>query len=111
MQTDNTAREKSRAFAVRMVRLYQYLCEEKKEYIYGREGGNLAFDRKQMGIHALRGGTVAGEHKVIFAGPDEIIEVRHLALSREIFAHGALAAAEFMAGKGPGLYSMDDLIG
>ena len=87
------------------------VCEEKKEYIYGREGGNLAFDRKQMGIHALRGGTVAGEHKVIFAGPDEIIEVRHLALSREIFAHGALAAAEFMAGKGPGLYSMDDLIG
>ena len=87
------------------------VCEEKKEYIYGREGGNLAFDRKQMGIHALRGGTVAGEHKVIFAGPDEIIEVRHLALSREIFAHGALATAEFMAGKGPGLYSMDDLIG
>ncbi len=87
------------------------VCEEKKKYIYGREGGNLAFDRKQMGIHALRGGTVAGEHKVIFAGPDEIIEVRHLALSREIFAHGALTAAAFMAGKEPGLYSMDDIIG
>ncbi len=59
----------------------------------------------------MRCAAARSRAEVFFAGPDEIIEVRHLALSREIFAHGALAAAEFMAGKGPGLYSMDDLIG
>lgn len=86
-------------------------CEEKKEYIYGRHGDDQVFDHGQIGIHALRGGTIPGEHTVRFAGPDEVIELKHLAFSRDVFAHGALAAAEFLAGKPAGLYSMDDLIG
>jgi 4-hydroxy-tetrahydrodipicolinate reductase len=85
-------------------------CETKKEYLYGREGSDLVNDRKQMGIHAVRGGTIPGEHIVIYAGQDEIIELKHTALSREIFANGALKAAEFLADQPAGFYSMQNLI-
>jgi 4-hydroxy-tetrahydrodipicolinate reductase len=63
-----------------------------------------------MGIHAVRGGTIPGEHIVIYAGQDEIIELKHTALSREIFANGALKAAEFLADQPAGFYSMQNLI-
>ncbi len=62
-------------------------------------------------MHAIRGGTIVGEHSVIFAGRDEIITVSHSARSREIFAVGALNAALFMVGKPSGIYNMGDLIG
>lgn len=80
------------------------------EFIYGRTPQSNKRAAKEIGIHALRGGTMPGEHSVIFAGPDEIIEVKHLALSRRIFALGALRAARFIANKEPGLYNMDSTI-
>ncbi len=64
-----------------------------------------------INVHALRAGTIPGEHTVIFAGPDEMIEIKHTALSREVFARGAIKAAEYIIGKSPGLYTMADLIG
>ncbi|MGI6669417.1 MAG: 4-hydroxy-tetrahydrodipicolinate reductase [Acetivibrionales bacterium] len=66
--------------------------------------------RNEIGIHAVRGGTIVGEHTVIFAGNDEIIEISHTAMSKDIFGTGALRAAEFIHGKKPGIYNMDDLI-
>lgn len=65
---------------------------------------------KEIGITSLRAGTIPGEHTVIFAGPDEIIELKHTAYSRDVFAQGALKAAAFLVGKPPGLYTMKDLI-
>ena len=85
-------------------------CKVKKEYVYGRHGKNDECRITDLGIHAVRGGTIPGEHTVIYAGPDEVIELTHTALSRNIFAEGALKAAEFLAGKPAGKYSMDDLI-
>lgn len=82
---------------------------EETSYIYGREG-NGKREHKDIGIHAVRGGSIVGEHEVIFAGQGEIIEIKHTALSREVFAVGSLKACEFMAGKAAGLYSMDDVI-
>ncbi|MCY6482784.1 4-hydroxy-tetrahydrodipicolinate reductase [Clostridium aestuarii] len=64
----------------------------------------------EIGIHAIRGGSIVGEHEVIFAGQSEIIELKHTALSREVFAVGALKACEFMYGKTEGMYSMDNVI-
>ena len=64
----------------------------------------------ELGIHAVRGGTIVGEHTVLFAGPEETIEIRHSAQSRAIFARGALAAALFLAGKPAGMYSMADIV-
>lgn len=64
----------------------------------------------EIGMHALRGGTVAGEHSVFFFGEDETLEFRHSAASRKIFAVGALKAAQFAAGREPGLYGMDDIL-
>ena len=61
-------------------------------------------------MHAVRGGTIVGEHDVIFAGKDEIITLSHTAMSKEIFAVGAVKAAKFLAGKGAGLYSMKDVM-
>lgn len=85
-------------------------CQVKKEYIYGRHS---AFDDckiTDLGIHAVRGGTIPGEHTIIFAGQDEVIEITHTALSRTIFASGALRAAEYIATKEKGLYSMKELV-
>ena len=67
-------------------------------------------DKKEIGMHAIRGGTIVGEHTVLFAGPEEILSIHHSAQSRAVFARGALAAARFMAGKPAGLYSMQDLL-
>lgn len=65
---------------------------------------------REIGIHAVRGGTISGDHSVLFIGTDEIIEINHIAQSRHIFALGALRAAAFIYGKTPGLYNMNDLI-
>lgn len=83
---------------------------QKKDYIYGRHGKNDECKITDLGIHAVRGGTIPGEHTVIFAGPDEVIEIKHTAYSKEIFARGALKAAEFIVTRTPGLYSMEDMI-
>lgn len=83
---------------------------EKKDYIYGRHGTDDECKLSEIGIHAIRGGTIPGEHTVIFAGDDEIIEITHTALSRKIFANGALNAAVFLAQKTKGFYTMEDLL-
>ena len=83
----------------------------KPEYVYERHSVRHPRDKKEIGISAVRGGTIVGEHEIIFAGHDEVMEIRHTALSREIFAQGAVEAAKFMAGvKAPGLYDMSSLI-
>ncbi len=84
--------------------------EEGKEYpkVYGREG--LGKRGEEIGVHVVRGGTIPGEHTVIFAGEDEIFEITHRAGSNRIFAAGAVLAAQFAAGKSPGLYDMKDVL-
>ena len=79
------------------------------DHVYGREGITGPRGR-EIGIHALRGGTVAGEHSVFFFGPDETLEFRHSAASRRIFAVGALKAARYVLGQPAGLYNMDNVL-
>lgn len=83
---------------------------QKKDYTYGRSGRDCKRTENEMGIHAIRGGTIVGEHTVIFAGNDEIIEVKHTALSKKVFAEGAVKAALFLVGKEPGLYDMSMVV-
>ncbi len=80
------------------------------EHVYGRSG-QVGARKKEIGIHAVRGGTVAGEHSVYFFGEDETIELRHSAASRQIFVNGAIRAAKFIVGQENGLYSTDDVLG
>lgn len=82
------------------------------EYVYDRHSVRKPRDRREIGISSLRGGTIVGDHTVVFAGRDEVIEISHHAASREVFAVGAVKAAKFLAGvEKPGLYDMSDLIG
>lgn len=83
--------------------------QEETNFIYGREGIGKR-EHKNIGIHAVRGGSIVGDHEVIFAGQGETIEINHYAVSRDVFAAGALKACEFMAGKHNGLYSMDNVL-
>ena len=83
---------------------------ERKEYVYDRHAVRKKRSKNEIGIHAVRGGTIVGEHEVIFAGKDEVIELKHQAMSKEIFAVGAVAAAKYLIGKAPGMYSMRDLV-
>lgn len=78
------------------------------EHVFGRDGNRKR--GREIGVHAIRGGTIAGEHTVIYAGTDEILEVKHTAGSKKIFAAGALKAAAFAAQAQPGLYSMEDVL-
>ncbi len=79
-------------------------------YMYDRHSVRQKRDKSEIGIHAVRGGNIVGEHTVIFAGTDEVIEIKHGATSKEVFAVGAVRAAIFMQGKLPGLYNMTDLV-
>ena len=79
--------------------------------VYDRSGRHEARPSGEIGMASLRGGTVVGMHDVIFAGQDEVIEIKHTAASRAVFAKGAVQAAKFLAGKGPGLYDMAGGIG
>lgn len=82
-----------------------------KNVIYGRSGRENERPRDQIGILAVRGGGVVGEHTIIYASDGDKIEIKHTAFSRETFAQGALKAAKFISGKKPGLYSMSDVLG
>ncbi|MEE1313885.1 MAG: 4-hydroxy-tetrahydrodipicolinate reductase [Lachnospiraceae bacterium] len=81
------------------------------EYIYDRSERRMQRPVKEIGISAVRGGTIVGEHEVIFAGQDEVIEFKHTAYSKAIFGKGAVSAAMFLAGKPAGLYNMSHVIG
>ncbi len=80
-------------------------------YVYDRSQVRQKRDPREIGIQSVRGGTIVGDHDVIFAGTDEVITLSHTAYSRAIFGKGAIAAAKFLAGKPAGLYSMRDVIG
>ena len=82
--------------------------EQKREYVEGRSG-MVGRRGNEIGIHAVRGGTIVGEHEVMFAGEDEIITLSHSARSKHVFAAGAIAAAKWIAGKPSGMYDMNDL--
>lgn len=79
-------------------------------YEYDRHSKREKRAKKEIGIHAVRGGTITGEHQVIFAGLDEIITISHSARSKELFATGAISAAKFICGKPAGLYKMADML-
>lgn len=85
-------------------------CLVKKDLVYGRHGRTDQCKITDMGVHAVRGGSMPGEHTVLFAGPGETLEITHRALSKDIFAAGALQAAAWLVGKPPALYSMVDLL-
>lgn len=80
-------------------------------YNYDRSQVRQKREKKEIGIMAVRGGTIVGEHEVIFAGEDEVIEFKHTAYSKAVFGKGAVEAGKFLKGKGPGLYDMKDVIG
>jgi 4-hydroxy-tetrahydrodipicolinate reductase len=81
------------------------------EYKYDRSGERIMRDKKEIGISSVRGGTIVGEHEIIFAGTDEVIEIKHTAYSKAIFAKGAVQAAKYLPGKPAGMYKMSDLMG
>lgn len=80
-------------------------------YVFDRSQERKKRDRKEIGISAVRGGNIVGEHEVIFAGLDEVIEFKHTAYSKSVFAKGAVQAAKYLAGKPAGYYHMSDVIG
>ena len=80
-------------------------------YNFNRTEVRKKRDKNEIGISSVRGGTIVGEHEVIFAGTDEVVEIRHTAYSRAVFAKGAMSAAKFLKGKNAGKYDMSDVIG
>lgn len=84
--------------------------EQQYTYCYDRSQERKKRDEKEIGISAVRGGSIVGEHEVIFAGLDEVIEFKHTAYSRSVFAKGAVEAGKFLAGKPAGMYDMGDVI-
>ena len=84
--------------------------EERFHYVYDRSQKREKRDRQEIGLHAIRGGNIVGEHDVIFAGRDEVVTLSHHASSREVFAVGALKAAKFLAKQPAGLYSMKEVL-
>ena len=84
--------------------------EDSKEYVYGRHDKNCRRTDKEIGIHAIRGGTIVGKHDVLFIGKDEVITISHEAQSRAVFAQGAIRAGIFLSTKTSGKYSMKDLL-
>lgn len=84
--------------------------DNKFDYTYDRSNVRQKRSRKEIGIHAVRGGTIVGDHSVIFAGKDEIIEFNHSAHSKDVFAVGAVKAAKFIVGKPAGKYDMQDIM-
>lgn len=84
--------------------------DEKYEYVYDRSGRREKRPAKEIGISAVRGGTIVGDHDVIFAGADEVITFSHTAYSKALFGKGAVQAAKYLKGKPAGLYTMSDVI-
>ena len=88
-----------------------HALDDAYSYTYDRSQERKKREKTEIGISAVRGGTIVGEHEVIFAGTDEVIEFNHRAYSKSIFGKGAVQAAKFLAGKPQGLYTMADVIG
>lgn len=84
--------------------------DEKPIYEFDRHSKMMKRTKNEIGIHAVRGGTIVGEHEIIFAGPDEVIKISHSAYSKQLFANGSVNAALFLVGKNPGYYTMKDFV-
>ena len=80
------------------------------QYVFDRHSQRKKRDKNEIGIHAIRGGTIVGEHEIIFAGLDEIVEIKHSAMSKEIFATGAIRAAIYLSDQKPGFYNMSNIV-
>ena len=96
--------------ALMLANAVNQVFDDKYTYEYDRHSKRQKRTKSEIGIHAIRGGTIVGEHDVIFAGNNEIVTLSHTATSREIFANGAIKAAEFVAGRSPAMYDMSDVI-
>lgn len=83
---------------------------EKPNFVYDRHSIRKKRDKNEIGIHSVRGGTIVGDHEVIFAGRDEVISISHVAMSKEIFATGAINAGVYIVSKKPGLYDMGSML-
>lgn len=97
--------------ALALADVIQGALDEEYEYVYDRSQKREKRSKKEIGISAVRGGTIVGEHEVIFAGTDEVIEIKHTAYSKAIFAKGAIQGAKYLAGQKPGMYDMSHVIG
>ena len=86
------------------------VMEEEPQYVYDRHAYRAKRKSNEIGIHAVRGGTIVGEHSVIFAGNDEVLTLTHQAQSKSLFATGAVSAAKFVCGKEPKMYNMSDML-
>ncbi|MCP4177675.1 MAG: 4-hydroxy-tetrahydrodipicolinate reductase [bacterium] len=106
----NLKRDHPSGTAYTLANAINTVFDDSKNLILGRDNKTGLRTEKDIGIHAVRGGTIVGEHEVIFAGKDEVLEIKHSAQSKEVFSQGALQAVRFMTGLPPGLYSMEELI-
>lgn len=96
--------------ALMIAKALQDLNEQPHPLVSGRNGKDAKRALGEIGLHAVRGGTIVGEHEVLFAGHDECVSIHHSASSRSVFAKGAIRATSFIIGRPAGLYSMDDLL-
>ena len=86
------------------------VMENEPQYVYDRHSYRKKREKNEIGIHAVRGGTIVGEHQVIFAGHDEVVTLTHQAQSKEVFAIGSINAAVYLSDKAPGMYNMSDML-
>jgi 4-hydroxy-tetrahydrodipicolinate reductase len=105
-----TKRDSPSGTALALADVLKASIDRPTEYIYGRHEKNKLREDSEIGIHAVRGGNIVGEHDVIFAGRDERLNLSHAAYSKALFAIGALQSAEYVSRKGPGFYHMEDVI-
>ncbi len=96
--------------AIMLANAVNSVFDDKKRYEYDRHSKRQKRSTDEIGIHSIRGGTIVGEHDVIFAGKDEVITVSHSAFSREVFATGAIRAAKFLNDKTNGIYDMNNIM-
>lgn len=96
--------------AIMLANAINGVFEDKMMYEYDRHSKRQKRAKNEIGIHSVRGGTIVGEHDVIFAGRDEVITLSHSAGSKQVFAAGSVKAAQFIVGKEPGMYDMNDVI-
>ncbi len=96
--------------AIMLANSVNSVFDDKLKYEYDRHTKRAKRSKNEIGIHSVRGGTIVGEHDVIFAGRDEVITLSHAAHSKQVFAAGALRAAKFIANKPCGLYDMNDIL-
>lgn len=96
--------------AIMLANAINDVSDDKYNYVYDRHSRRQKRDKHEIGMHSIRGGTIVGEHDIIFAGRDEVITLSHQAASKEVFAVGAVNAAVYLCGKSAGLYDMSNLI-